>query len=138
MGIGWSNCNWFSRSGDDGIKSIMFVGCIFNSANSTISFVEAVFTYNFVTITAFVLWVEVAGVFVFNAVRELVFGVSLDWKKNLVPTVKKNYFIRTYSSCWRAGAALAAKTGAACNNGAEWSNGAYDGTSGLTCCVKEE
>lgn len=70
-----------SGAGNNSVESIMLVGGVVNGTDGTVWFNELVLAFDYISITSFVLGFVVSGVWIFNSVFELVFGVSL--KSNL-------------------------------------------------------
>lgn len=69
-----------ARPGDHGVETVVLVGGVVNSTDGTIGFHKGVLALYHISVTALVLGFVVSGVGIFNAIFELVFGVSLKQK----------------------------------------------------------
>lgn len=79
---GLMNNSWMrSMSGSDdlSVKSILVVGGVFHSTDGSIGFMKRVFSFNYITITNFMLALDVTGVRVRNSIVEFVFWMSLKY-----------------------------------------------------------
>lgn len=65
-------------TGDDGIESAVSVIVVFNFAYGAIWFHEGVWTFHYVTVTFFLLFLDVASVRVFDAIVEVILGIRLE------------------------------------------------------------
>lgn len=75
--LGGLNMLGMSRSFYDSVETAVFVYGVLDSSDSTVSFVERVFSVGYITFTGFFVGVNVTGVLISNSVFELVMGWSL-------------------------------------------------------------
>lgn len=66
-----------SRAGDDGIESVVLIGSVIDGTDGAVRFEKLVLTFDYITITGFVLGFVVTSVWVFDSVFELVFWIRL-------------------------------------------------------------
>jgi hypothetical protein len=81
---GWSvsldDWNWVSVDWgglvDDGVESVVVIGGVVNGSDWTVRFDEGVLSLDDISVALFVLWLDVSGVWVLDAVVESVFRVG--------------------------------------------------------------
>lgn len=77
----WGWMYWVSRFFYNSVETVVVVGGVVNSSEGTIGFSNSVGTFNYITITDFVLSFVITSVSVLNSVVEFVFRVSLKHEK---------------------------------------------------------
>lgn len=87
----------FSNLFDDGLESIVLIGCVLNNANCAIGLVQTVFALHNITVTNFPLTFMVSRVGVFDSIFEFVLWVCVMfvmmlWLMMIIAVVLRNFW----------------------------------------------